>query len=49
MITSTTVADMNHHNINNNDRESLCACILIQQKVFSPSVVGLVLLKCAVL
>lgn len=32
MITSTTVTDMNQHNISNNDRESLCACILNSTK-----------------
>lgn len=32
MITNTTVTDINRHNINNNDRESLCACILNSTK-----------------
>lgn len=32
MITSTIVADMNHHNTINNDRESLCARILSSTK-----------------
>lgn len=43
----------NHHstkkkkNFKKNDRESLCACLSNPRKCISPSVVGLVLLKCA--